>query len=155
VGQAERLLKIAQRLTEDRPDFFDVKGPGAGDKATEAFMRHLCDAARDEFGEDFAEQEICDTNGFRADYFFPAEATIVEVALGLPKPKTEFERDNLKAIMAKEADHDIGRLFFISKPGAIKKCKQPGGAAISDWLLRNHGIKTVVHELLRSARGGS
>jgi len=147
VGQAERLLEIAQGLAGQRPDFFEVKGPGAGDKATDAFMRDLREAALAEFGEDFAEQEVCGANGFRVDYYIPGEATIVEVALGLPKPKTEFERDNLKAVMAKEAGHEVRRLFFISKPGAVKKCNQPGRAGISAWLLRNHGIATEVHEL--------
>ena len=144
---ANRLLEIAQELVADTPDFFRVKGPGAGDRATNAFMDSLRDLASQEFGSDYAEQVTCGDNGFRVDYYFPSDATIVEAALGLPKPKTEFERDVLKAIMAKEAGHDVARLVFISKPGARKKCSKPGRLAIIDWLLRNHGIATEVHEL--------
>ena len=144
---ANRLFELAQGLVADTPGFFQTKGQGAGDRATNAFMAGLRDLASEEFGADYAEQAISGDIGFRVDYYFPSEATIVEVALGLPKPKTEFERDVLKAIMAKEDGHDVERLVFISKPGARKKCSQPGRLAISDWLLRNYGIATEVFEL--------
>lgn len=151
MGHAERLLGLAQELVTNDPDFFTVKGPGKGNRATNVFIKELRKRAQVEFGHDFAEQEICGDNGFRVDYYFPSEATIVEVALGLPKPKTEFERDVFKAIMAKEAGHSVERLVFISKPGAQKKCSQPGRDAIRAWLLRNHGIKIEVHELCEKA----
>lgn len=32
--QTERLLELAQELTENRPRFFEIKGPGAGERAT-------------------------------------------------------------------------------------------------------------------------
>jgi len=151
MNQANKLLEIAQKVVADTPDFFLTKGPGLGDRATIAFMGNLHDLASQEFGSDYAEQSICGNNSFRVDYYFPSDATIVEVALGLSKPKTEFEKDILKAIMAKEAGHEVERLVFISKPGALKKCSQPGRRAIIDWLLRNDGIATEVHELeLRS-----
>jgi hypothetical protein len=148
---AEQLLGLANAVVAQRPDFFDVKGPGAGDRATNAFMLELRSEALKAFGTDYAEKTICGTNGFCVDYYFPSEATVVEVALGLPKPKTEFERDILKAIMAKEAGHAVERLFFISKPGARKKCAQPGRAAIIDWLMRHHGIAVEIHELEKRA----
>lgn len=148
---AERLLDLAQALVVEQPDFFQVKGPGPGDHATNAFMRDLRSRASREFGVDHAEQRICGDNAFRVDYYFRSEATIVEVALGLPKPTTEFERDILKAVMAKDAGYAVDRLFFISKPGAQKKCAQPGGTAIVNWVRERHGIEVVVHELREPA----
>jgi hypothetical protein len=147
MGEAERLLDLAQRIVDTLPDFFELKGPGAGDKATAAFMERLRGAAIAEFGADHAEQEISGSNGFRVDYYFPDEGTIVEVALGLRNPRTEFECDILKALMAKEVGHRVDRLVFISKPPAAKKCMQPGRTAIREWLLRNHGIEVDVHDL--------
>ena len=144
---ADRLLDLAQGLVTEHGDFFQVKGPGRGDHATIAFMRDLRSRARREFGEDHAEQRICGDNAFCVDYYFRSEATIVEVALGLPKPTTEFERDVLKAVMAKDAGHAVERLFFISKPGAEKKCAQPGRTAIINWVRQRHGIEVVVREL--------
>jgi hypothetical protein len=144
---AERLLKLANALVAKRPDFFEVKGPGVGDRATIAFMSDLRARALQAFGADYAERTICGANGYCVDYYFPSEATIVEVTLGLPKPKTEFEVDVLKAVMAKEVGNRVRRLFFISKPGAIKKCVQPGRRGIIAWLARHHGIKVEIHEL--------
>jgi hypothetical protein len=144
---AEKLLRLAQKVVSRHPDFFETKGPGRGDRATNAFMADLRAKALKEFGTDYAEKEICGTNGFSVDYYFPSEATVVEVALGLSKPNTEFEKDVLKAIMAKEAGNTVSRLFFISKPGARKKCSHPGRLAIIEWLQRNHRISVEIHEL--------
>lgn len=86
-------------------------------------------------------------NGYCVDYYFPSEATIVEVAFGLPKPNTECEVDILEAVMAKEVGHAVERLFFISRLGAIAKCAQPGRQGIIAWLHRHHGIAVEIHEL--------
>ncbi len=75
------------------------------------------------------------------------------MALGLPRPSTEFERDILKAIMAKDAGHAVRLLFLISKPGAQKKCAQPGRAAIINWVRNNQRIDVQIRELRRVARG--
>src|SRR5437667_6411924 len=147
MNQTETLLSLARSLALRRRDFLDTKGPGAGDHATNAFMRDLRARALKRFGDDHAEQKICGTNGFCVDYYFRKEATIVEVALGLLKKTTEFERDVLKAVMAKEHGSPVRRLVFISKPGAIKKCAQPGRSAIISWLRKNHRIRIEIHEL--------
>jgi hypothetical protein len=151
VTLADRLLDLAQALVAEHADFFRVKGPGPGDHATNAFMRDLRALANREFGEDHAEQRICGDNAFCVDYYFPSEGTVVEVALGLPKPTTEFERDILKAVMAKDAGYAVDRLCFISKPGAQKKCAQPGRTAIVNWVRERHGIDVVVRELRERA----
>ena len=38
MGQVEKVIELAQQLAEETPGFFEVKGPGVGDKATNAFM---------------------------------------------------------------------------------------------------------------------
>ena len=103
------------------------------------------------FGPGQAERKICGNNDYSVDFYFEAEGTIVEVALGLPNPHTEFERDVVKAALAKEAGYRVKRLFFISKPGARKKCQQPGRAAVAEWELRRYRIKVEVHELRSAA----
>jgi len=147
MNKAQTLLLLARALASRRPDFLDTKGPGLGDHATNAFMRDLRARALKRLGADHAEQKICGPNGFCVDYYFRKEATIVEVALGLPKKTTEFERDVLKAVMAKEHGSPVRKLVFISKPGAIMKCAQPGRTAIIDWLRQNHSIRVEIHEL--------
>lgn len=71
----------------------------------------------------------------------------VEVALGLPNPLSEFEKDVLKALIAQENGSEVQRLFFISRAGAQKKCSQPGRSAVINWALENHGLQSEVHDL--------
>jgi len=146
---AEKLLQLARKAVANHPDFFETKGPGRGDRATNAFMADLRSRALKAFGTDYSEQAICGANDLSVDFYFPKEGTVVEVALGLAKPKTEFEKDVLKAVMAKEQGNPVSRLFFISKPGAKKKCAQPGRTAVIEYLERHHGIEVEIHELER------
>jgi hypothetical protein len=147
-GRVSTLFALAQELALERPGFFEIKGPSVGDKDTAAFMQALRRRADGTFRTDFAERKICGPNGLCVDYYFPEEATIVEIAMGLRNPNSEFERDILKAIMAQDAGHAVKHLVFISKPGAAKKCAQPSSRAIIDWAARAHGIVVDVHELL-------
>lgn len=145
--RAAKLLEIAREIANEHRDFQAVKGPGAGNRATNAFLAKIRERAIAEFGEDLSEQRICGSTAQAVDFYFPAEATIVEVALGLPNPATEFEKDVLKAIMAQENGKAVKRLFFISRPGAAKKCNQPGRAAIAAWAKARRDIEIEVHEL--------
>lgn len=146
-----RLLDLAQQLAVERPTFFESKGPGRGDKDTASFMSALRRRAAETFGEDHAEQTICGANKLCVDYYFRDEATIVEVALGLRNPASEFERDILKAVMAQDARHQVRDLVFISKPGAVKRCSQPGARAVIDWAERRHHLRVTIFELHRMA----
>jgi hypothetical protein len=142
------LLTIAREIASANPDFQAALGPGEGNLATNAFLDELQKRARFAFGgADFSEQKVSGDNSLAVDFYFPEEATIVEVALGLPNPASEFEKDILKAIMAQERGHEVKRLFFISRPGAAKKCSQPGRTAMKDWVAENHSLQIEIHEL--------
>lgn len=145
------LLELAQALAAERPKFFDIKGPSVGDRDTAEFMRELRNRAREQFGHDFAEKKICGEYNLCVDFYFPEEATIVEVALGLRNPTSEFERDILKAIMAQESGQHVEKLLFVSKPGALKRCAQPGARAITSWAKRAHRIAVEVREIQSEA----
>jgi hypothetical protein len=141
------LLAAAREIAERIPDFQAVRGPGTGDHSTAAFMKTLQARAVQLFGADFSECKICGETAFAVDFYFPEEATIVEVALGLPNSQSEFEKDVLKAIIARESGREVRRLFFISRAGAQKKCFQPGRAAVIKWVLENHEVRIEVHDL--------
>ena len=81
------------------------------------------------------------------DFYFPSEGTIVEIALGLRNPNTEFEKDILKAVIAKSLGHRVEKLLFISKPGGSRKCRQPGRRRVREWLDEEHAISTEVLDL--------
>jgi hypothetical protein len=147
MGQVEKVIELAQHLAEETPGFFEVKGAGVGDRATNAFMVELRKRAAATLGEDFAERRICGENNLAVDFFFPEEAAVLEVAFSLRNPASEFERDLLKALMAKESGHEVRRLVFLSKPGALKRHKQPSTGAIVAWTRRKHGLDVEFHEL--------
>ncbi len=138
---------LARELVAARPDFQRVLGPSAGDHATAQFMKALQERALSAFGIDHSEQRICGENSFRVDFYFRDEATVVEVALGLPYPNCEFEKDVLKALIAKELGNPVSTLFFISRAGAAAKCNQAGRRAIIEWSASKHGIAVEVHDL--------
>lgn len=142
-----RLIELAQQLAAENPQFQTVLGPGVGDKATGDFMRTLRERALAELGSDYSEKRICGQNSFAVDFYIPEEETIVEVALGLPNPGSEFEKDVLKAIMAQEAGGNVTTLVFISRPGAAKKCSQPGRSAVIAWAKAKHALDIEVHDL--------
>ena|SRR2546427_4267884 len=155
MNKADEIFSLAQALADERPDFFDIKGPSVGDHDTSTFMKELESRALRRFNTNYAEQRICGKNKLCVDYYFPDEQTIVEIALGLRNPTSEYERDILKAIMAKDSGIPVKRLLFISKPGARKRLAQPGAAAIAAWAEEKQSIKVEIHELTRRPLQGS
>jgi hypothetical protein len=147
MNQADYLFDLAQQIADGHTDFFKIKGPGVGDRDTGKFMALLRERASHEFGKDFSEQRICGSNKLAVDFYFPDEQTIVEVALGLRNPGSEFERDILKAIMAHEQCNSVKRLLFITKPGADKRHSQPSSRAILEWAKRRFDIRIDIREL--------
>jgi hypothetical protein len=148
MNRPDHLISIAQHLATETELFFEIKGPGAGDRATHIFMKGLRVRATEAFGRDYAEQKLCaEGTNFAVDFFFPEERTIVEVAFSLRNSMSEFEKDILKAVMAQEEGHSVERLVFISKPGASSRHASPGSRAIITWAAKKHGIRVEIHEL--------
>lgn len=152
-SKATQLLELARKIAASKKDFNVVRGQGDGNRATNEFMKQLRSEAKKRFKKDFSEQKICGKTGQAVDFYFSDEETIVEVALGLRYPNSEFEKDILKAIMAKDQKHKVSRLFFISRPGAKKKCDQPGRKAFKDWAQKKNGIHVEIQEIDTSASG--
>lgn len=145
--KVEKILSLAQAIADERPNFFEKKGAGKGDKDTNAFMAELRLHAQEELCGDFSEKQICGNNNLSVDFFIPDENSIIEIALSLRNPNSEFERDILKAIMAKEQGEPVLNLIFLSKPGAIKRHQQPSSITMKHWVFKNHGIEVAIREL--------
>ena len=143
----EKLFQLAQDLAKKTYGFLETKGPGIGNHATNQFISQLVTLSTKEFGKDYSEKNICGNNSLAVDFYFPEESIIVEIALGLKNPNTEYEKDILKALMAKNIGHNVNKLIFISKPGGKKKCKQPGRIAVKEWLLNSNAIELEVWDL--------
>lgn len=148
MDRAERLLHLAQELANERPTLFVSKGPGAGDHDTKAFIHELRRRAVQTFGMDYAEQTLCVASKLCVDYYFPDEATVVEIAFLLKNNPSEFEKDILKAIMADENGQPVRKLMFIAKPGAVKSCNAPGRRSMIEWAERTHRLTIVINEIV-------
>lgn len=144
---ADLVYEMAQQIASNTPGFFEKKGPGAGDRASNEFMRGLRQRLRDSLGVDYAEVAVIAEAAFRFDFYFPDEATVVEVALSLWKPRCEYEIDILKCILAIETGASIRRLVLISKPGASARQAHPGRSAVAAFAQRKFGFETIVREL--------
>lgn len=140
------LVQLARDIAEADPDFQVVKGPSLGDRATAHFLAELRRRALEAFGSDFSERKICGATSYAVDFYFGPERTVVEVALGLPNPSSEFEKDILKCMVAKDYVQ-VDRLVLISRPGGEKKCSQPGRTALMEWARTKHGLEIAVFDL--------
>ena len=147
MDKASRLINIAKNLAANTPEFHSIKGPGIGDHATKIFMKTIQNRAKDAFGQDYSEKKISGKTNFAVDFWFPDEMTIVEFALTLRNSSSEFHKDILKALLAVDSGVKIQRLFFISKPGAIKRHNEPASRAIINWLKNKYQIETSIFEL--------
>lgn len=144
--KVDTLLAIIQQVANERPTFFHVKGEGAGDRDTNDFMREVRRRALAVFGQDCSEKRICGSNNSAVDFYFEDEATIVEIALGLRLPMSEYEKDIFKALMAQETV-PVTRLVMIGKAGASLTCARPGRLAVREWAKRHHGLTVDVYDI--------
>ena len=81
-------------------------------------MKNLRSIALNSFGHDFSEKRVCKEADLRLDFYFPDEATAVEIALTLPLSRTEYALDIFKCLLAKESSKSVEHLIFVGKPGA-------------------------------------
>lgn len=147
MSKVQALIELAGRVARELPGFFERNGPGVGNKLSNKYMRRLRDAAEDRFQNDYSEQRICGENGLKPDFYFPDERTIIEIALSLRNSNSEFERDILKALLAKGGGCEVGKLVFISRPGGASRHKQASSRAFLGWLRQTHGIEVAIHDL--------
>ena len=146
VPKGDQLYLLAQAIAVRTPGFFDIKGAGDGDRATAVFISQLRKLAQGRFGTDHSEAKACKSAGFAFDFYFRDEETVVEIALGLRNPNSEFERDIFKCLLALDDGCIVKRLLFIAKPGALAQYSSPGRKAIVDYALRRLGLEIEVLE---------
>jgi hypothetical protein len=146
-GKDARLFLLAQAIATRTSGFFEIKGAGIGDKATNLFMQQIRNEALKLFGSDYSEKRVCGNAKFALDFYFPDEAIAVEIALSLRNPGSEYERDILKCLLAIDEGCPIRRLVFITKPGGHLRQQAPGAQAIAAYALKKFGLDVDVLEL--------
>lgn len=138
---------LAQGIADEIPGFFEKKGPGVGDHAAGVYVRSIRRLAEETFGTDYSKKIVCEEAGFRFDFFFPDEATVVEFAFGLHNPISEFERDVCNCLLAIEDGRTVRRLLLVGKPGAIPRLSAPGPRAIVGFAKKHFDLTIEVFEL--------
>lgn len=146
--QTDRFKLLVQKLAEKTPDFFEIKGAGDGDHATNNFMRNLRTIARKFYGANLHEKQCVPGANFRFDFYLKDEGTVIEIALSLRNPNSEFEKDLLKCILAKQQGLQIEHLLLISKPGGMKKANEPGRKQMARLAQADFGITVEVWDIV-------
>jgi hypothetical protein len=142
-----RLFLLAQGIATGTPAFFTIKEAGDGDKASNTFMARLRHAALMLFGTNYSEMRVCRDAKFALDFYFPDEATAVEMALSLRNSSSEYERDIFKCLLAIEEGSQIRHLVFITKPGGHFRQQRPGALAIATYVSKKFGLEIEIREL--------
>ncbi len=143
----QHIVQIAKEVAAQTPDFHKVKGPGTGDKANHSFMAELRKRVKDALGDDYAEKKISGEIKSAVDFYIPSERTIIEIALSLKVPMSEFHKDIFKALLAKDNGMEVEHLVFVAKPGAQKRHGAPASVAIIQWLKKYYSIAVTIEEL--------
>jgi hypothetical protein len=149
--KAMMLYMLAIKLANGTPDFYKVKNAGLGDHASNQFMKNLRQLANNQFGSDFSEKRGCKGTKHAFDFYFPDEGSVIEIALSLHNPASEYEKDILKCLLAKEDGLTINSLLFITKPGGMLRHEAAGSRRIRELVLKRFGIWVDILELLPEA----
>lgn len=147
--KALQLYCLACDVAFKTPEFHSVKGPGKGDHATRDYMKALRTKARQVFGCDCSEKPVARNTKHRFDFYIKDEATVVEVALSLRHPQSEYEKDIFKCLLATEEGTPINYLMFISKPGALSRLEASGSKAIAALVEKHFNLRIDVWEITR------
>lgn len=149
--RAMTLYMLATGLANKTPDFYKVKSAGAGDHASNQFMKNLRDLARKSFGADYSEKKVCKGTKHAFDFYIPEERSAVEIALSLHNPASEYEKDIFKCILAKEDGVPVSSLLFITKPGGFLRHEAAGSKRIRELVWKHFGVWVDILEILPPA----
>lgn len=145
------LYMLALNLANSTPDFYKVKNAGFGDHASNQFMKNLRQLAKSTFGSDFSERKVCKDTKHAFDFYIPDEGSVIEIALSLHNPASEYEKDILKCLLAKEDGMEVRSLLFIAKPGAFARHEAAGSRRIRELVLKHFGVWVDILDLLPAA----
>jgi hypothetical protein len=150
--KTKQIITIAKRISKRIPHFNEPKKPGEGNIAANLFMKRLYEGVEQKLRLDIdyeKEKPIGDGTKSAVDFYIQDEKTIIEIALSLRNPSSEFHKDILKALLAKDNRWKVNRLVFVAKPGAYKRHKEGLSEKIKEWLEKHHSITVEIEDLLR------
>jgi len=128
------------------PDFHST---AARQFVTECFMERLREAVHADPAlqcpsEDLVLSGTLPKAGLRFDFYIPREQTAVEFALG--KSVREFEKDLLKAVLAKTDGKPIQCLALAIRRGRRPKLINPARQAMTEYVEEHLDVRVVIRE---------
>jgi hypothetical protein len=144
-----KICVLAQKLASQIPEFFEIKGQGAGDHATNEYMKLLNEAASGLLGKDLSNKKVCATTDACFDFYVPDERAVIEIALSLRNSNSEYEKDIFKCLIGKVNGLLIDKLILVSKPGGLAKQAEPYRQAVAEVARRN-GLAVIVCDLQKN-----
>lgn len=144
--KAERIFELAQEVALSY-DLLNARRAGSGDIYTREVIDHLKFVVREEFGPGVANQFLSKANRESVDFWLKEEQTILEAEFCLLGLAPVLEREVFKALLAKDAGHNVQHLILIGDPGSIRRFQAPAPRSIMEWVERQHQIAVEVWDL--------
>ena len=149
MSKTQQIIDVARKIAKKTRGFNIPKRQGEGNIATNRFMAKLRERVEHRLGFNYSEKRFSDDIDSKVDFYIPEEKTIIEIALSLRNPSSEFHKDILKALLAKDNGWEVNRLVFVAKPDAEKNHDRPLSQKIKEWLEEHHSITVEIEELPR------
>ena len=144
--KAGRIFELAREVALSY-DILNARRAGSGDIYTREVIDHLKFVVHEEFGPGVANQFLNKANRESVDFWLKEEQTILEAEFSLLGLAPVLEREVFKALLAKDAGHDVRHLILIGDPGSIRRFQAPGPRSIMEWVERRHQIAVEVWDL--------
>jgi hypothetical protein len=152
------ILSFCNEAAGNKDTFEEPKGAGDGDKATAKFLAAVqakVEALNSTVHYAFIDHEKAIYVGSKSkfDFYIESEATVVEIALSLKNPASEFEKDILKVLVfnQKHINKPITQLVFIGKAGANARCQTEQKKAFVEWAKNVHNLTITIHDICPSS----
>ncbi|MBK1855705.1 hypothetical protein JO972_12095 [Verrucomicrobiaceae bacterium 5K15] len=144
--QAKELIQIVQNAAL-RHSIFQKRGPGEGNRVTNAVMGDANKQVRLIFGDSAVEQAFVPGVRQSIDYYLEETAEAIEVEFSLPNPYPCLEKDSFKVLLARERGINVKRLILVGPPGSRSRLSAPAPTAIIAYLRDEHDLEVTVCEL--------
>ncbi len=149
MSKAERIFQLAQEVVAAY-DLLNARRANSGDLYTREVIDHLKFLVMEEFGPGAANQFLSKANRQSVDFWIENEQTIVELEYSLGNSDPLLEKEVFKALLAKEAGHDVRHLILIGDPGSVRRWQTPTPRSVMAWVERHHEIRVQLWELRES-----
>jgi len=144
--KSQRIFKLAQEVAASY-DILNARRAGSGVTYTREVIDHLKSVVVEQCSSDGVNQFLSKANRQSVDFWLKEEQTIVEAEFGLMGLAPPLESEVFKALLAKDAGHDVKHLILIGDPGSRRRFEAPTPKSIIEWVERHHQIAVQVWDL--------